>query len=71
MERREMVEAKKVGFRLPFSFMQRDWKKTSVHELIQAHDCIYALDYGLKNGGEFWMELFYTKFFESGFTTSR
>lgn len=67
MDRKEVVEAKKISFRLPFSFMQRDWKKSSRQELINAHDFICALDYGFKNGGLSWIELFYTKFFEGKF----
>ncbi len=70
MQRKDVAEAKKIGFRLPFSFMQRDWKKSRTDELIAAHDFIYAMDHGFKNGGLFWIELFYTKFFEGKFKKS-
>lgn len=36
--------------RLPFSFMQRDWKQYSARELCAANNFLYAIDYGSKNG---------------------
>lgn len=61
-------DAKKVSVRLPFSFMQRDWRQTSLDELRNAHACIYALDYNLKNGGsEVGLDLFYSQFFAGDF----
>lgn len=44
-------EAKKISFRLPFSFINRDWRKVTTKELIHAHDFLTALDYRLKNSG--------------------
>lgn len=61
-------DAKKVSMRLPFSFMQRDWKQCSLAELKNAHSYIYALDYTVKNGGStIGIQLFYSKFFLGDF----
>ncbi len=45
------LEAKKIGFRLPFSFLQRDWQKWDIQQLICLHQRVYELDGSLKNGG--------------------
>ncbi len=65
---RSYVEAKKVSFRLPFSFINRDWRQFHSEELKKAHQFIYDIDVRLKNGGgSFSLELFYTKFFLNKF----
>jgi hypothetical protein len=61
------VEAKKMSFRLPFSFMQKDWRLYSSGELKNAHNFVYAMDYKVKNGGMGVLELMYTKFFLKAF----
>lgn len=62
-------QAKTVGFRLPFTFMQRDWKKTTLFELKNAHQSIYQLDLAFKNNIETQagIDLFYSKFFLNEF----
>jgi len=68
MKNRNLSEAKRVSFRLPFSFMQRNWKDFHPSELKNAHDFIYDIDYALKNGGSsFALDLFYSKFFNGQF----
>jgi len=62
-----IVEAKKMSFRLPFSFMQKDWRNYSGGELKNAHHFVYDLDYRLKNGSICPMELLYAKFFLGDF----
>lgn len=67
-EKKQFAQAKTVAFRLPFSFLQTDWKKYSSAELRIAHDFIYGMDYQLKNSGEsFCFDLFYSKFFTGQF----
>lgn len=63
------VQAKSISTRLPFSFMQRDWKKSSLKELQAAHQCIYSLDNAYKNNSEAdaGLEIFYNKFFLNQF----
>ena len=45
------VEARKVGYRLPFSFLQRDWKRWNADMFYRAHHKVATLDFNLKNGG--------------------
>lgn len=62
------VEAKKLVYRLPFSFMQKDWKLYKSTELINAHDFLYTLDHYNKNGaGSYGLEVFYHKFLHGHF----
>jgi len=59
----QFEQAKKIGIRLPFTFINRDWKLHNPAQLRQAHDDIYAIDYCLKNGGSsISLDLFYSKF---------
>lgn len=64
MHKNKVADAKAIAFRLPFSLLQRDWKKLSAHELRGAHDFLYSIDCALKNGGSAHsLELLYSKFF--------
>jgi hypothetical protein len=54
--------------RLQFSFMQRDWKKYTARELCAAHNFLYSVDYGLKNGyATHGLELFFEHFLQGTF----
>lgn len=56
--------AKKISYRLPFSFTKTDWKKIDQHELVRAHHFLYFYDFHIKNGGTDRMfDLFYSNFF--------
>lgn len=60
--------AKKIGYRLPFTFMSRDWQQFKSIELSKAHQYIYEIDSSLKNGGNpVGLDLFYSKFFVGEF----
>jgi len=62
------TEAKKIKFKLPFSFIQRDWKMYHVHELQHAHQFLFDVDRHLKsNGSPCSLDLFYSKFFLNQF----
>jgi hypothetical protein len=64
---KKIVDAKKISFRLPFSFLQKDWRNVQLAELKRAHNYIYSLDHSIKNGASGkGLELFYAKFL-SGF----
>jgi hypothetical protein len=64
----KITEAKQLSFRLPFSFLQRDWKNISAAELQHAHQFLYDGDYAFKNGGsEFFLEVFYATFLTKQF----
>jgi hypothetical protein len=59
----QWIEAKKIGYKLPFSFLQRDWKRYDLAYLQSAHEYLYSIDYRIKHGGgSYALELFYTKF---------
>lgn len=63
---KQFGEAKKIGNRLPFTFLQRDWKLHSSKHLRIAHWQLYEIDFALKNGASSGMlDLFYSKFFNN------
>ena len=65
----KQLDAKKIGYRLPFSFLQRGWKKFESRELSSAHQFLYRIDHRLKHGGDpIALDLFYTKFFNNHFS---
>lgn len=59
--------AKRIGHRLPFSFMQKDWRSICIQELTKAHDHIYTIDWNIKNGLYSNFEHFYLNFFLNKF----
>lgn len=62
------TEAKKIQFKLPFSFIKRDWKNYHADELQHAHQFVTTVDYHLKNNGSSCaLDLFYSKFFLNQF----
>jgi len=64
-EQGNFAEAKRISFKLPFSFMQRDWKQVTSLELKRAHDVLYQCDCAIKNGGDAnVLELFYTDYMQ-------
>jgi hypothetical protein len=68
---KDLVQAKKIAYRLPFSFIQRDWRKLTQEELQSAHQAFYDFDFNFKNGASAdAMELIFHKFllgeFKSG-----
>ena len=63
MRSNNVAEAKKIGTRLPFSFMQKDWRLHSLEQLQALHNDIYAVDYALKNGASCSsLDVVYSKF---------
>ena len=67
MRRKEHAEAKLAAGRLPFSFLNQDWRLYSVTELQNAHNGIYALDVQFKSGvgHDSQLDLLYTNFLYS------
>ena len=60
---KKVSEAKKIGYRLPFSFLNRTWRNYSLDRLKKAHHFLYEIDHQVKNGGEsFALDLFYATF---------
>lgn len=55
-------------YRLPFSFMQRDYKRYAIKECAQAHSFLYSIDYNLKNGSGYQaIDLFCAQFINGEF----
>lgn len=67
------AHAKKLSYRLPFSFMQREYKRTDCAQLEQAHQFMYEYDVHIKNSGtvEFLEVMFSAYFTGSSFQTVR
>lgn len=64
MQQRDIANAKKIGYRLPFSFLQKDYRNCSVQLLKEAHEALYELDGKLKNGaGTMGLDLFFLRYF--------
>lgn len=62
------VAARKQVKRLPFSFMQKDYRRITKRELTVAHNFLYSVDYGFKNGyASSGLELFFLKFLHGQF----
>ena len=72
MKRGNIAEAKKMGFRLPFRFLQRDYKQCNMQELYTAHQALYELDYALKNGGDpIGLDIFFFRYFADNFVDTK
>ena len=66
MKERDVVNAKKIGYRLPFSFLQKDYRNCSIALLQEAHEALYELDGKLKNGGSvIGLDLFFLHYFSA------
>ena len=63
LKQQNIMKAKQIAFRLPFSFLQKDWKLTEPEHLLRAHELLFDGDYRLKNGGsDLFLDLFYQSF---------
>lgn len=70
-QKKSPIALKKMSFRLPFSFIQKQCKEYSIAELKKAHDFLYNLDFSLKNGTtQSTIEIFYLSFFSDSFQIS-
>lgn len=68
MQQKNYIEAKKAQYKLPFSFINRDWSLYKLDELRSMHHFLYEIDFKLKNGGsDIGLEYFYTEFFDGKF----
>ncbi len=66
--KKQFAQAKRIGYRLPFSFMQRDWRSWTCPQLRAAHAALYELDYRLKNSeGTIGLDLFLSRLIVDGF----
>jgi hypothetical protein len=68
LQEKNFVQAKRMSFRLPYSFINRDWQKNSPSELVQAYQNLYSIDFALKKGSSFTaLDLFYVNYFNGKF----
>lgn len=64
LQQNKIVEAKKMGYRLPFAFTSHLWRKTNLKELEQGFSFLYKADCAFKNGSTFnSLELFFINYF--------
>lgn len=64
-------EAKHISYRLPFSFINTDWRNYTIDECKKAHQFLYAYDHHLKTHTAVAnFELFYAKFFTHQFANT-
>ncbi len=49
----KLHDAKRVGYRLPFSFFKTTWRKVQPNALAQEHALLYQGDYAIKQGSSF------------------
>lgn len=59
---KEQGEAKKISFKLPFSFIKKDYKLSTPSQLITMHKVLYRLDWQLKNGQKSGFESLFLNF---------
>ena len=64
----QMAAARAMTYGLPFSFTKSEWRSIQQHELIAAHESIYAIDFASKNGAGYGaFDLFFSSFFLNTF----
>jgi hypothetical protein len=50
-QKNNIIDARKMAYRLPFSFIQKDWRDISLESLSKAHAMLYDIEWRIKNGG--------------------
>ncbi len=64
MQQKQFVNAKKMSFRLPYSFINKEWQRVKVDELAQSYEFLYQIDYAIKTGSTFCsQDLFFAHYF--------
>ena len=48
MQRGEVGNAKRMSYKLPYAFIQHDWKQVKLPWLAHMHDALYAYDLASK-----------------------
>jgi hypothetical protein len=63
----DFAAARRFGFNLPFSFLNRSWKKYHVSYFAKLHDFLYGIDFSIKRGSQFCsFDLFFFNHFFGG-----
>lgn len=70
LQEKNFVQAKRMSFRLPYSFINRDWQKNSLSELVHAYQNLYSIDFTFKKGSSCTaLDLFYVNYFNGKFAS--
>lgn len=68
LNNKDFVAAKRMSYRLPYTFINRDWQKTNPISLVNAYEFLYQIDYAIKTGSTFCsLDLFYMNYFTGEF----
>jgi hypothetical protein len=64
MHQKQFVNAKKMSYRLPYSFINKDWQRVQIDELVECYEFLYQIDYAIKTGSTFCsLDLFFAHYF--------
>jgi len=64
LHEKNFISAKKMSYRLPYAFINRDWQKYTLPDLASAYDNLYSIDFAIKRGSSFYsLDLFYSNHF--------
>ena len=68
MNKKQFILAKKMSFRLPYSFISKGWQRVQMIELLQCYEFLYQIDYAVKTGSTFCsQDLFFAHYFAGVF----
>lgn len=66
LEQKKFAEAKKMSYRLPNSFLQYGYKKSSPTTFVNLHNFLYSIDFALKQGSMFCsLDMFFIDYFNN------
>ncbi len=69
LKQKNFTAARSLSFRLPYSFINKDWKKAELPSLQGCYKFLYSYDFALKTGSTFCaLDLFYLNYFTNNFT---
>ena len=69
LKQKDFTAARSLSFRLPYSFINKDWKKAELPSLQLCYQFLYNYDFALKTGSTFCaLDLFYLNYFTNNFT---
>jgi len=64
LNKKDFINAKKMSFRLPYSFLKKDWQFHKRADLAELIEQLYTADYALKRGSSFpTLDLLYVRHF--------
>ena len=68
LQDKNYVQAKRMSFRLPYSFINRHWQSANRKELASAYEFLYQIDFAIKTGSSFCsLDVFFAHYFAGTF----